>query len=982
MGSTGSGETTASAAAETATLPRSRRPVTWEMRRIVKTAGIVLSVLVALALTAALAVRLLFDPNDYKDELAAWVQDRTGREFVIEDDLELTFFPWLGVETGGIRLGNAEGFGNEEFAGAASATVRVRLFPLLSKRLEIGTLELEGLELNLAVDGEGRGNWEDLLDGEPGDGTEGPATASADTTLQDLAIAGINVRDGLIFWREDVTEVRYVISDLSLETGPIRMGQPVDTELDFQLVGVDPQFTATVGATTTATIDLDAARYGAEDLLLEFRLEDGRHEERATGRLASSLEYSAAEGALQLNATAFEAELTDPPMGPEQLSVRGSSELARLDLQSRAVELGGLTTTVGNIVAEWELTDAELTDAARLTGTMSIAGGSLEEAFQILGLERDDGSATDLGTFDLESGFVFDLPTRNLTLTHFEGSALEMAFVGEGEVNQRETTGSIQAPAFDPATLFSILPPATLEGINTAAIDELSIDAELHVNGANQVISLRNFNASIPGASVSGRVERLEDGGRLRGRLETSDMDPAVLVALIPDRLPRGLSPQRLGTVRLDTAFDYDVSSGQIEFDGLNAEAVGLQAEGALLVRDLSGSPRTVGNLQIQRFSPRALFNRFDQPVPVTSDDAVLGSAIIDTRVDIGADGGEFEEIRLQLDDTVLTGRFTVVDFNDPKYVFDIAVDSVDVDRYLPPRADDAGANPDEPKAGDLPLPTEPLNALALEGRVTVADLQMAGLSFSNVSTELFIADGLGRIDSARAELYGGEFEGGVELDARAGGPTLSLQGTAAAIDLEPLLTDLSGRSTVSGTGTLDLDLMGIGATVNDVLATAAGHVNFALRDGALQGFNLDHTLCDAYNQLKKLPRPAPLDAEFTRFSLMRGTTQVSDGIARTTDLVATTPSLQVTGQGQLDLVSQQIEYDVVAEMTDKIALDRCQSLDNSVGNRIPITVSGTISDPLPLPDLDELLREAARDAAREAVEDSLRDRLEELLRN
>ena len=36
--------------------------------------------------------------------------------------------------------------------------------PLLSRRIEIGTIELEGLTLNLARDAELRGNWQDLLD--------------------------------------------------------------------------------------------------------------------------------------------------------------------------------------------------------------------------------------------------------------------------------------------------------------------------------------------------------------------------------------------------------------------------------------------------------------------------------------------------------------------------------------------------------------------------------------------------------------------------------------------------------------------------------------------------------------------------------------------------------------------------------------------------------------------------------------------------
>ena len=91
------------------------------MSRILKIALIVLGAVVALIVAAAIALPLFFDPNDYKDELAAAVQEKTGRELSIPGDIELSVFPWLGAKLGQTSLANAEGFGDQPFAEIANA---------------------------------------------------------------------------------------------------------------------------------------------------------------------------------------------------------------------------------------------------------------------------------------------------------------------------------------------------------------------------------------------------------------------------------------------------------------------------------------------------------------------------------------------------------------------------------------------------------------------------------------------------------------------------------------------------------------------------------------------------------------------------------------------------------------------------------------------------------------------------------------------
>jgi AsmA family len=52
-----------------------------------------------LAALAMLVVTSVIDPNRYRRKIEAIVADLTGRPLVIEGDLRITWFPWLGVRT-------------------------------------------------------------------------------------------------------------------------------------------------------------------------------------------------------------------------------------------------------------------------------------------------------------------------------------------------------------------------------------------------------------------------------------------------------------------------------------------------------------------------------------------------------------------------------------------------------------------------------------------------------------------------------------------------------------------------------------------------------------------------------------------------------------------------------------------------------------------------------------------------------------------
>jgi len=104
------------------------------MGRILKPVLYFIAAVAALLVIGGVSVMLLFDPNDHRENLEFFVKEVTGRELVIEGDIDVSLFPWLAIEIGRTRLGNAVDFGDKPFASFDKARLSIRLMPMLLRR--------------------------------------------------------------------------------------------------------------------------------------------------------------------------------------------------------------------------------------------------------------------------------------------------------------------------------------------------------------------------------------------------------------------------------------------------------------------------------------------------------------------------------------------------------------------------------------------------------------------------------------------------------------------------------------------------------------------------------------------------------------------------------------------------------------------------------------------------------------------------------
>jgi AsmA protein len=235
--------------------------------RALRLVGFVVGGLVLLLVILLLAVRLLVDPNEYKERIAQEVKRSTGRELTLSGPIKLAVFPWLALEIGPASLGNPPGFGSEPFAAVEHAAFRVKLLPLLRKQLQIGKVEIDGLDLRLRKNAAGKGNWQDFGDHNPPPSATPSPSSGSTAAIPDLA--GVIIKDTRLSYQDMVAD------HVSLELGHLAAREPVPLKLHLDLTSGAGAKPIDISGQLVATLDPDNKRYSIASLEISGTMSPG-----------------------------------------------------------------------------------------------------------------------------------------------------------------------------------------------------------------------------------------------------------------------------------------------------------------------------------------------------------------------------------------------------------------------------------------------------------------------------------------------------------------------------------------------------------------------------------------------------------------------------------------------------------------------------------------------------------------------------------
>ena len=118
-----------------------------------------LVVLVVVIVAGAVILVMSIDFNQYKGLVAEQVKKATGRELTIAGDFKLAPSLTPAVAVDNVSLANVAGGSRPNMVTLKRLEVQLQLLPLLSRQVKVDRLVLDGADILLETDKNGRGNW-------------------------------------------------------------------------------------------------------------------------------------------------------------------------------------------------------------------------------------------------------------------------------------------------------------------------------------------------------------------------------------------------------------------------------------------------------------------------------------------------------------------------------------------------------------------------------------------------------------------------------------------------------------------------------------------------------------------------------------------------------------------------------------------------------------------------------------------------------
>lgn len=431
---------------------------------------------------------------------------------------------------------------------------------------------------------------------------------------------------------------------------------------------------------------------------------------------------------------------------------------------------------------------------------------------------------------------------------------------------------------------------------------------------------------------------------------------------------PRG------GKVSAQSALSYDGSAGTAGLRNLVVEALGVTLKGQLAATGLNAEPSARGRIDIAPFAPKALLEQLGVDLPPMRDPKALTIASLAAEVEGSPTRVALRDIVLAFDDSTARGTLELRDVATQALRFDLAVNQLDVDRYLPP--EDPNAPTPKPGEGggginDIALPTEVLDALNADGTLRIDQLKVSGITLSDARVTLSGPAGQPKRQQISARLYGGS----INLDHRytpGKTPGYALKTSLDSFNAAPFLKDFLGEDYVSGLAKLSLDLSSSGGTVGDLRQALNGQLSAEVRNGAVKGFNLAQVLRRGEALLAGNLDGARTEAtttEATDFATLSVSANIVNGLLKTDNLSAASPLFRLAGGGELDLAKETINFLAKPTVVETATGQDGKALENLRGLTIPIQLSGNLFAPKVRLDIQEALKNKALDGVRQRLD-------------
>ncbi len=215
-------------------------------------------------------------------------------------------------------------------------------------------------------------------------------------------------------------------------------------------------------------------------------------------------------------------------------------------------------------------------------------------------------------------------------------------------------------------------------------------------------------------------------------------------------------------------------------------------------------------------------------------------------------------------------------------------------------------------KWSKAPLETGWMHSMNMNLNLSAKSITYGGWNFVAPSTQIDLKDGALNVQDLKAGLFGGN----ALLNARVNDPvdpkqplSLAIQTKMDNVNLEPLVTALSGtrRLKANGNVSFDMDIQGSGLSSHAIVSSLQGKSSLNGNDVVFKGFDLAQIGLALVDSGKPLDRLSSIvggatSGGETRFDTIKGQYNIAQGIATISSMEMDGPSANILSKGNVNL--------------------------------------------------------------------------------
>ncbi|MZR62618.1 AsmA family protein [Alcanivorax sp. DP30] len=311
--------------------------------------------------------------------------------------------------------------------------------------------------------------------------------------------------------------------------------------------------------------------------------------------------------------------------------------------------------------------------------------------------------------------------------------------------------------------------------------------------------------------------------------------------------------------IHLEQNLDVNLTEDTLTIKDLLLTAAGTETRGNVNVKALTGDLQLGGKLTTQAFNANKVLQAIGETPIETSDANALSKVSMDAT--LGGQPGSImvNPLTIKLDNSTLNGSAGLASLESGKIVFDLLLDKINLDGYLPPDSEEESvdAAPGGGKTGgtaslstDELIPVDSLRPLLIDGKFAIGNLSYDGITASDMKFAVTAKDGILKLTQATGKTLDGTFSAKATLDASGKTPKITASNTVTSVQIQPIAQMALDDDLAKGIFSMTGNYSASGNSEKALMDSARGSLELNLADATVRGLNLYNTLVGGVNDM------------------------------------------------------------------------------------------------------------------------------------